>query len=156
MHYSTMNTPEFKRHSAAASRYYSYLQTPGGLLEIWATDKGIYQTLFVTNKRSHQDAQERDMRAMPLLLVGTDFQIKVWKLAFAIPSGTTLSYGELAQRVGSPKAHRAVARALATNKIAYFIPCHRIIGGDGALRGYAWGLEIKQQLVDAEKQGLKK
>ena len=88
---------------------------------------------------------------VPLLFVGTDFQKKVWNELLKIPYGTTISYCELAKRLGMPDAVRAVANANAVNAISIIAPCHRVIGSDGSLTGYGGGLERKRFLLDLEK-----
>ncbi|HRE47948.1 MAG TPA: bifunctional DNA-binding transcriptional regulator/O6-methylguanine-DNA methyltransferase Ada [Aggregatilineales bacterium] len=88
---------------------------------------------------------------LPLDVQGTAFQHKVWTALRAIPAGTTLSYGDLAARIGLPKASRAVGRAVATNPLAVIIPCHRIVGKAGKLTGYRWGVARKKRLLEAEK-----
>ncbi len=87
---------------------------------------------------------------IPLAPEGTTFQRRVWEELRRIPCGQTLSYAELAQRIGDPRAVRAVARANALNPIAILIPCHRVIGSDGTLTGYAGGLERKARLLELE------
>jgi AraC family transcriptional regulator of adaptative response/methylated-DNA-[protein]-cysteine methyltransferase len=82
----------------------------------------------------------------------TAFQRLVWEELRAIPSGATRSYGEIAKRIGQPRAARAVARACATNPVAVAIPCHRVVREDGALGGYRWGIQRKQKLLDLEKK----
>jgi AraC family transcriptional regulator, regulatory protein of adaptative response / methylated-DNA-[protein]-cysteine methyltransferase len=91
---------------------------------------------------------------LPLDVRGSAFQQRVWQALRTIPVGVRLSYSELAQRIGQPKAVRAVASACAANNIAVAIPCHRIVRGDGSLSGYAWGVQRKQQLL-AREQGQK-
>lgn len=81
---------------------------------------------------------------------GSPFQRQVWDALRAVPYGETVSYGELAHRVGQPDTARAVGRANATNPVAIVIPCHRAIGADGSLTGYAGGLAIKQRLLELE------
>ncbi len=81
---------------------------------------------------------------------GTPFQKSVWKALCDIPYGETISYGELARRVGSPNASRAVGRANGTNPISLVVPCHRVIGADGKLTGYGGGLPTKRALLDFE------
>ncbi len=88
---------------------------------------------------------------LPLQLTGTDFQKQVWQALQTIPYGQTVSYLELAQRIGNNKAVRAVANANAANAISIIIPCHRIIGSNGKLTGYAGGLAAKQALLDLEQ-----
>jgi AraC family transcriptional regulator, regulatory protein of adaptative response / methylated-DNA-[protein]-cysteine methyltransferase len=87
---------------------------------------------------------------LPLDVRGTVFQRRVWQALQAIPAGRTSSYSEIARRIGAPKAVRAVASACAANNIAVAIPCHRVVRNDGALSGYAWGVERKRELVARE------
>lgn len=89
--------------------------------------------------------------ALPLDIRGTAFQQRVWQALTEIPPGTTASYTDIAQRVGSPKAVRAVAGACAANALAVAIPCHRIVRSDGGLSGYRWGVERKRQLLERER-----
>lgn len=89
---------------------------------------------------------------LPLDLRGTPFQQKVWKVLQNIPLGETISYGELAERIGNPGAVRAVATACASNPVAVIVPCHRVLGGNGSLTGYRWGLERKRTLLSMERQ----
>jgi AraC family transcriptional regulator of adaptative response/methylated-DNA-[protein]-cysteine methyltransferase len=87
---------------------------------------------------------------LPLDVRGTAFQQRVWQALRDIPAGETASYGEIARRIGAPKAIRAVAQACAANKIAVAIPCHRVVRNDGALSGYRWGVERKRALLKRE------
>lgn len=95
-------------------------------------------------------AGKRQKFDMPLLLVGTDFQVKVWRELQNITYGETISYSEMARRLGMPKAVRAVANANGANSISIFIPCHRVIGRDHSLTGYGGGLATKCHLIDLE------
>jgi methylated-DNA-[protein]-cysteine S-methyltransferase len=96
-------------------------------------------------------AGKRTTFDLPMAPAGTDFQKRVWTELTRIPYGETISYAELAKRVGSEGAARAVGRANATNPIAVVVPCHRVIGADGSLTGYAYGVELKRSLLDFEK-----
>lgn len=87
---------------------------------------------------------------IPLLFVGTDFQKSVWEALMEIPFGTTKSYLELSRDLGDENAIRAVATANGANSISIFVPCHRIIGSDGSLTGYAGGLNAKKKLLQLE------
>ena len=89
---------------------------------------------------------------VPLDIVGTAFQWRVWKALTEIPTGETATYGEIARRIGEPGAARAVGRACATNPVALVVPCHRAVGSSGALTGYRWGVERKKRILAAEKQ----
>lgn len=88
---------------------------------------------------------------LPLAPQGSEFQKRVWAELLRIPFGETITYAKLAHRVGKPRASRAVGRANATNRIALIIPCHRVIGSNGKLTGYAFGVEIKEKLIDWER-----
>jgi AraC family transcriptional regulator, regulatory protein of adaptative response / methylated-DNA-[protein]-cysteine methyltransferase len=87
---------------------------------------------------------------LPLDVQGTAFQRRVWQALRKIPVGRTVSYSDIARRIGAPKSVRAVAQAIAANKLAVAIPCHRVVHRDGTLSGYRWGVERKQALLDRE------
>ena len=87
---------------------------------------------------------------LPLAPVGTPFQRRVWHAIAAVPFGTTISYAELARRIGTPSAVRAAAAATGRNPLTVVIPCHRIVGSDGRMTGYAGGVERKRALLDLE------
>jgi methylated-DNA-[protein]-cysteine S-methyltransferase len=92
---------------------------------------------------------------LPLTMQGTPFQLNVWKNLCDIPYGETISYGELACRVGNPKASRAVGLANGSNPVAIIVPCHRVIGSNGKLTGYGGGLPIKEKLLALERRQLR-
>ena len=106
--------------------------------------KGVLARLY-GRKPSALDAAD-----VPLDIVGTAFQWKVWKALTEIPAGETRTYGEIARSIGEPKAARAVGRACATNQAAVVIPCHRAVGSSGALTGYHWGVLRKQAIIGWE------
>lgn len=89
---------------------------------------------------------------LPLDVRATAFQWRVWRHLQAIPYGETRTYAEVAAAIGKPTATRAVARACATNPVALLIPCHRVVGTDGSLRGYRWGVERKEKLIAQERR----
>ena len=144
-----------------------FYDTPVGRLGIAEKDGKISQVSFFDTvkgelletpliKEAYRQLDEyfkgkRKSFDLPLLLDGTEFQIKVWKALMTIDYGKTSSYGDVAKLIGSPKASRAVGSANNKNKIAIIIPCHRVIGSNGTLTGYAGGLEIKQYLLDLEQ-----
>ncbi len=88
-------------------------------------------------------------------LRGTVFQLRVWQALRQIPRGETRSYSQLARELGDPNATRAVARACATNRVALLVPCHRVVGASGSLTGYRWGVDRKQQLLEAERAAVR-
>lgn len=94
---------------------------------------------------------ERQAFDIPLLTAGTEFQKSVWNSLMEIPYGQTITYGELATRLGKPAAVRAVANANGANAISIIIPCHRVIGSDNTLTGYGGGLEAKKFLLELEQ-----
>lgn len=94
--------------------------------------------------------QERQTFDLPLRPEGTAFQQTVWAALRTIPYGTTITYKELAERIGNPAAVRAVGRANGTNPIPIIIPCHRVIGADGSLTGFGGGLDLKASLLNLE------
>lgn len=87
---------------------------------------------------------------LPLDIRGTAFQQRVWQALREIPVGATLSYTEVAERIGAPKSVRAVAQACGANALALAIPCHRVVRNDGGLSGYRWGVARKRELLDRE------
>lgn len=145
---------------------YSY-KTPLGNITIQEKDNKISAVSFgdvegemietVLIKRAYTQlceyfARKRRVFNLPLLLEGTEFQIKVWTALQKIEYGKTLSYRDVAEIIGSPRASRAVGNANNKNKIAIIIPCHRVIGSNGSLTGYAGGLSVKKFLLNLEKQ----
>jgi methylated-DNA-[protein]-cysteine S-methyltransferase len=97
-------------------------------------------------------AGEQRQFDVPMALEGTEFQRRVWAGLCEIPYGETISYGELARRVGNPKASRAVGLANGRNPVAIIVPCHRVIGADGSLTGYGGGLDRKVWLLEHERK----
>jgi AraC family transcriptional regulator of adaptative response/methylated-DNA-[protein]-cysteine methyltransferase len=88
---------------------------------------------------------------LPLDLRGTAFQVKVWRFLLSVPQGQLVSYAEVAQGIGEPKAVRAAASACGANKVAVLVPCHRVLRGDGGIGGYKWGVERKRALIAGER-----
>jgi methylated-DNA-[protein]-cysteine S-methyltransferase len=106
----------------------------------------------VTEQLSEYWAGDRREFDVPLSLIGTPFQERVWEALKQIPYGKTISYRTLAERVGAPRAARAVGAANGRNPVSIIVPCHRVIGAGGALVGYGWGLERKRVLLDLESE----
>lgn len=95
-------------------------------------------------------AGERREFDVPLMFAGTEFQKAVWNELMLIPPGRTTTYGELARRIGRPAAVRAIANAVGSNALSVLVPCHRVLGADGTLTGYAGGLPAKRHLLNLE------
>lgn len=99
-------------------------------------------------------AGRRQTFDLPLRPQGTDFQRRVWKELLQIPYGQTATYGEIAKRIGNPNAARAVGQACNANPIPIFIPCHRVVGSNSRLTGFALGLDVKSALLELEREEL--
>ena len=95
-------------------------------------------------------AGKRDTFSIPMNFAGTDFQKKIWKEIAQIPFGKTISYGELARKAGKPKAIRAAGAATGRNPVSIIVPCHRVLGKNNAITGYAGGLDRKRHLLALE------
>lgn len=108
------------------------------------------RTARVERQLAEYFAGDRDSFDLELAPEGTDFQKQVWNDLLDIPAGQTRTYSEIARRLGRPGAARAVGRANATNPIPIVVPCHRVIGADGTLTGYAGGLPVKRGLLEIE------
>jgi len=113
-----------------------------------------YESPLICNAASQLEEYFEGTRKefdLPLTFHGTQFKIKVWEAVLSIPYGETRSYGDIAKMIDNPKASQAVGRTNHTNQIAIIVPCHRVIGHDGSIVGYAGGIELKQKLLDHEK-----
>jgi methylated-DNA-[protein]-cysteine S-methyltransferase len=106
-----------------------------------------YQEMAASALGKYFAGRPTDFSYLPLALRGTAFQLRVWHELRQIPWGRTISYGELAARLGKPQAPRAVGQAVGTNPVAIIIPCHRVVAADGTLGGYGGGLERKRWLL---------
>lgn len=116
------------------------------------------ETSVLANAAAQLDdyfAGKRTSFDVPRLFVGTEFQKTVWSGLLTIPYGMTVSYGEMAERIGCPRSVRGVANATGANALSIFVPCHRVVGADGSLTGYAGGLDAKQYLLRLESGGAK-
>jgi methylated-DNA-[protein]-cysteine S-methyltransferase len=154
---------------------YTYIDSPVGRIMLVGNFRGLLEISFMAGRtpkapdpRWHLDdsqfgdaiAQFRDyfdgnLREFDLRLQpsGTPFQLQVWKALREIPYGETISYAELARRIGKPRAVRAVGAANGKNPLSIVIPCHRVIGSDGSLTGYGGGMENKKYLLALEGSG---
>ena len=115
------------------------------------------ETSLIKNTKQQLDeyfAGKRKKFDIPIKLDGTDFQIKVWKELLKIPYGETCSYLDIAKCIGNPKASRAVGMANNKNKIIIIVPCHRVIGSNKKLVGYACGLDVKKKLLELERENV--
>jgi methylated-DNA-[protein]-cysteine S-methyltransferase len=153
---------------------YTRIESPVGKLLLAGDEQGLRQLSFESSKRAslvQPDWREdqtpfaevmRQLHAyfggelktfdLPLAPEGTEFQLRVWNSLRAIPYGETISYLQLAQRIGNPKAVRAVGLANGCNPIPIIIPCHRVIGSDGSLTGFGGGLPNKKKLLALESR----
>jgi methylated-DNA-[protein]-cysteine S-methyltransferase len=158
-----------------AATYYSYLDSPLGRLFVqgdgqfvtglylpqhkgWPGPDPLWRQLdkpfaAVREQLAEYFAGERQQFDVPLKLAGTPFQQRVWQELARIPFGKTITYAQLAQRVGQPTASRAVGNANGRNPISILVPCHRVIGTSGKLTGYAGGVEKKEWLLEWERGG---
>ena len=116
----------------------------------WREDKAPFAEV-IRQLRAYFDGELREFD-LPLAPEGTEFQLRVWQSLRAIPYGETLSYAQLAQKIGNPKAVRAVGLANGSNPIPIIIPCHRVIGSDGSLTGFGGGLPNKKKLLALESR----
>jgi methylated-DNA-[protein]-cysteine S-methyltransferase len=116
----------------------------------WREDRAFFSET-IRQLRAYFEGELREFN-LPLAPEGTEFQMRVWQNLREIPYGETISYGQLATRLGNPKASRAVGLANGTNPIPIIIPCHRVIGSDGSLVGYGGGLENKKILLALESR----
>jgi methylated-DNA-[protein]-cysteine S-methyltransferase len=119
----------------------------------WIEDPGCVPFADAGGQLAEYFAGRRRAFDLPLAAQGTEFQRRVWSELTKIDFGQTLSYGELARRIGNPGASRAVGLANGRNPISIIVPCHRVIGADGTLTGYGGGLERKQWLLRHEGAG---
>ena len=158
------------------STRYTTIESPVGPLLLAGGDEGLSLISFQASTRAESPepawtldatpftqavsqlqayfAGELEEFDLPLSPRGTDFQLSVWAALRDIPFGETISYGELARRIGNPNASRAVGLANGSNPIPIIIPCHRVIGSNGKLTGYGGGLPIKEKLLALERKQL--
>lgn len=159
--------------SSGRALAYGYLESPVGPLLVAGDGERLHLISFPGGRRARQPDRDwrRDDRAfteafaqlrayfagsltrfdLPLRFAGTDFQNKVWSALRDIPFGETISYGELARRIGRPGASRAVGAANGANPLPIVAPCHRVVGADGSLTGFGGGVETKRYLLNHER-----
>ena len=155
---------------------YKWISSPVGALKLVAGDEGLVAVLWAQDdprrvrlralleelghpvlRQAEQEladyfAGRRTVFSVPLAFNGSDFQKRVWTLLLGIPFGETRSYGQLAAQLGDPKASRAVGAANGRNPISIIAPCHRVVGANGQLTGFAGGLEAKAALLRLEQK----
>lgn len=156
--------------------FHTTMKSPVGPLLLAGEESGLRLVRFVSGRRSQSPERDwienkapfkeviRQLQAYfegklkefdaPLVLEGTDFQLLVWRNLQKIPYGETISYGQLAKRIGKPEASRAVGLANGSNPIPIIIPCHRVIGSNGSLTGFGGGLPVKKKLLALESNQL--
>jgi methylated-DNA-[protein]-cysteine S-methyltransferase len=149
----------------------TFYKSPIGIIQIESSEKGISGLYFSDNIEDEEDERvgmtshfilqleeyftnKREQFDLQLDLKGTEFQKRVWNELLKIPFGKTISYKELSLRLGNLKAIRAVAAANGANPVSIIVPCHRVIGSDGSLTGYAGGLWRKRWLLEHEGRDL--
>ena len=159
------------------SSFFKFLDSPVGRLKLVASETGLIAVLWENDnprrvpltdlvEDNNQDilveaerqlkeyfAGERRSFSIPLDMRGTPFQKNVWRALLTIPFGETMSYGQIANRLGKPTASRAVGAANGRNPISIVVPCHRVIGSTGKLTGFAGGLKAKTHLLNLETSG---
>jgi methylated-DNA-[protein]-cysteine S-methyltransferase len=123
---------------------------PAGPAPGWEEDAPAFAR--VVQELEEYFAGRRERFELPLAFGGTGFQREVWKALLAIPYGETVSYTQLAERIGRPRAVRAVGAANGANPIPIIVPCHRVIGRDGSLTGFGGGLPLKRRLLELESR----
>ena len=179
LRWEAMSPGEYAKAGANLTIYWGWFDSPFGRALVMGTDRGICglgfaaemgkdwtmqdlvrrwpKATFVQDaKRLHPwvravfGAQPAQTGAAPLYLIGAPFQIKVWEALLHIPSGHVTSYSQIAQRIGTPRAVRAVGTAVGRNPISWLIPCHRALRKSGGLGGYHWGLPVKRAMLAYE------
>lgn len=174
-----MTPSAFRSGGGGLTLHYATMRTPVGIVQIAATERGVASVMLGDSESSlvaqlrreypkarlrhepkrlepYREALVRCMggqsftNELSLDVNSTAFQLKVWQALQRIPPGSTRTYREIASAIGHPAASRAVARACASNPVALFIPCHRVVRADGHLAGYRWGLHRKTGLLDLE------
>jgi len=153
-----------------SNKYIAYLKTPIGQLKITANETAVNSILFVFNNTKMEEENQNSVTTqckqelaeyfvgkrkefdVPIQQAGTEFQQKVWSELLKIPYGKTISYNDIAIALGDKNSVRAIGSANGKNQISIIVPCHRVIGKDGNLTGYAGGLWRKKWLLNHEKE----
>jgi len=177
IHIEGMTPAEYKNGGKNLSINYSFAESPFGNLIVASTAKGLCSMAFISDEKGALDDLKlkfpnavfnrkldllqqnalfifqndwTKLQRIRLHLKGTDFQLKVWETLLKIPLGKLTTYGSIAQKMGSPKASRAVGTAIGHNPVAFLIPCHRVIQSTGNFGGYMWGTTRKTAIIGWE------
>ncbi|MGR3714524.1 MAG: methylated-DNA--[protein]-cysteine S-methyltransferase [Shimia sp.] len=179
LRWEAMSPGEYARRGADLTIFWGWFESPFGLALVMGTDKGICGIGFAAemgeeatmedlatrwpNAKFVEDpmmlrpwvlaafqAQSGDLDKVPVYMIGTNLQIKVWEALMRIPSGEVTTYSEIARAIGNPKAVRAVGTAVGRNPVSWLIPCHRAMRKSGGLGGYHWGIPVKRALLAYE------
>jgi AraC family transcriptional regulator of adaptative response/methylated-DNA-[protein]-cysteine methyltransferase len=178
--HEAMSPGEWKRRGAGLSIAYCFHPSPFGSALVMATERGLCGLAFADEgeeeavlddmrarwpnaqfvmdisrtaplaRRIFDQAEWRAETPLRLVLIGTDFEIRVWETLLRIPMGRAASYSGIATRLGKPQSARAVGAAVGKNPVSFVVPCHRVVGKDGALTGYHWGLTRKRAMLGWE------
>ena len=178
--HEAMSPGEYKSGGAGLTIAYGFHPSPFGLALVMATTRGLAGLAFADageeraalddmrsrwpNARYVEDStataplarrifdarQWQPDQPLRLVFIGTDFEVRVWETLLAVPLGGATTYSDIAERLGKPKAARAVGSAVGRNPISFVVPCHRVLGREGALRGYHWGLTRKRAMLGWE------
>jgi AraC family transcriptional regulator of adaptative response/methylated-DNA-[protein]-cysteine methyltransferase len=178
--HEAMSPGDYKTRGAGLTINFGWHVSPFGLALVMATDRGLAGLAFCDPggeraalddmrgrwpnasyvedvaatqpyaARIFEPARWRQEEPLRVVLIGTDFQVRVWEALLRIPMGRACSYSSIADRIGAPKASRAVGAAVGANPISFVVPCHRALGKSGALTGYHWGLTRKRAILGWE------
>ncbi|PSL18318.1 bifunctional helix-turn-helix domain-containing protein/methylated-DNA--[protein]-cysteine S-methyltransferase [Shimia abyssi] len=177
--WEAMSPGEYARRGGGLTIFWGWFDSPFGLSLVMGTEKGICGIGFASETgteptmvdltsrwpkatfvedpmflrpwvQAAYNAQNNDLSEVPIYLIGSALQIKVWEALMRIPSGNVSTYSEIARVIGAPKAVRAVGTAVGRNPISWLIPCHRAMRKSGGLGGYHWGLPVKRALLAYE------
>ena len=172
--FDTINRNEYPSSRSSLRVRYCFSDSPYGEYIVGWCSHGVVILMFTDNKRELTLAQAKDTlqdttwistkhcpvvdtsslfeennceRKIKMFLIGTPFQLRVWTTLCSIPAGCVTTYAAIAKKIGNPKAVRAVGQAIGANRIAYLIPCHRVVRSSGYISGYRWGQKRKTQLL---------
>ncbi len=176
--HEAMTPGDYKRRGAGLEIFYGFHPSPFGLALVMATDRGLCGLGFCDTDDERPAAladmmrrwpaahfSERSERTAPLIgmvfaprakplnivMIGTDFEVRVWDALVKIPAGRAVTYSDIAAHLGQPKASRAVGAAVGRNPISFVVPCHRVLGKSGDVTGYHWGVTRKRAIIGWEK-----